>query len=321
MKTVKLIIVAVIIAALGYGIYRIVEKSEPTPNPPGFEVPEGCDLESTQNYVEFELSKIKDTDFDGLKKRYEELGALLKKEMDDAPQCLAVVTLNLRGVYLKRFVQMSDKEFSAAKWPNYLSIDRMNKSLKEELSKENADLNRIENTLNEYKKVLSYNERVKRQSAQRPKTIKSEWNYKNTKSIIDERRPDVNEAVNHTDEYKNTDKNNVKTRIYKGHVRFLESLVVLLENGINDDVVSEEWKNNDRELVAKEIELFAQRARDYYDASNTDVQSVSERLFEKLTFLTTEVERIENERIENERKAQADSLEYDLKNYQENENN
>lgn len=297
MKAVKIIIVAVIVAALGFGIYKLTEKLFFPNVEPVIEVPDGCDLKSETNYVQMELGKIKDDDFKGLETRYVQLSELYKHELGDAPQCLAVVTMSLRSSYIERFVQMADKEFAKDRWSHNKVIGELNKRIKTEVSEENAKLLRIENILKEFNKVLYFNSSVNTQCRQLPKSIKDKWNISNARNIIYEKRPSVNEPVRHTAQYLDTDINVVKQKLYNGHVAFLESLVELLGTTINDRVVMEEWENNDREAVAKEIERFTNNAAELYGRSTSDVNSVEKRLNVKLELYTNEVERIERERM------------------------
>lgn len=292
MKAIKIIIVAVIVAALGFGVYKIVHNKPKDPTGSGgIEFPEGCSVDSS--YIKSQFGIIKDTEFDELKQRYQQLYDLYSNEYRNEPECLYPIIFTLRKHYLTRFVTMADKEFEGKKWPHYSSIKNMNADLTKELSNNNENLQRIDRICKEYSKVWSHNNLVDTQCGKRPKSVLDKWDINNTQTLINKDRPSASEPVKHTTQYEDTEKSKIKNRLYEGHIAFLDALVDLLEKTIDNNTIKQTWIDSYREPVAKEIEAFEKNSNTLY---GKDPSSEKSRLYGRLTTCTQRVEEIEQAR-------------------------
>ena len=280
MKTVKIIIVAVLVAALGFGVYKIIDsgkKDTPTETDEII-IPEGCDVEWQTGYIEKEFEKIPNGEFKILKQRRVEMQGVLDDQMADAQKkCKETVDLILRNRYQLRFISMANSEFEANQWPHYTDIKEMNNSLLAELSQGSTELKKIETICNEYDKVLSYYKRVMGQSRQRAKSINDQWNLSNTRNLIMGGRPSASAPVNHTDTYNNSALDKVKDTLFKGHVKFLESLKQVAENDISQNHTKSNYYEVDNKY-SLELEIFKNNAASLYGVSNSKVREIIYRL-------------------------------------------
>ena len=284
MKALKITIVAVLVAALGFGLYKIIANHIDKPDDGKIIIPEGCDLEWDQNYIDSAYSAIPYGQFKTLKQRRQEMQGNYDRKMSDyPPQCQATVELILRNRYQSRFIQMADHEFEGSDWPNYSDIRDMNAALLKELSQGSNDLKRIESVCKEYGQVLYYNSLVKKQCSQRPTTVSDHWDFSNTRNLLG-RTPTTSARVDHTTQYSLSRLDNVKDRLYNGHVAFLDALVNLAESEIDKNPTRSNY-NRVSDIVAKEIEKFDKDAaslysKNYYTFVDSKAKQANSRLDE-----------------------------------------
>ena len=289
MKALKITIVAVLVAALGFGVFKILSNGNETDTGIGIEIPEGCDLDWAQEYIDSAYRVIPNGQFKTLKKRREEMQGNFARMMSDSPKkCQETVELILRNRYQSRFIQMANYEFDDTNWPHYFDIRDMNKALLTELSQGSKELKKIESVCKEYGIVINYNSRVKKQYDQRPTSINDHWDVANTRSIIGS-TPTASSPVDHTTQYATSRKSNVKSRLYNGHVAFLEALVSLAQTEIIKNKTKSHY-NQVCEIVTKEIELFRNNANTLYDKDYSTVKNKAEQLNKKLDKLETIVD-------------------------------
>lgn len=279
MKTIKLIIIAIFAAALGFGLYKVIIP-DPIPNPdpdPVIVIPDGCDLEWDQQYIDSVYRSIPNGQFQTLKRRRSEMTANYSKVMEGAPQkCKETVDLILRNRYQSRFINMANGEFEGKNWPNYSDIRDMNKALLAELSQGSSELKKIDKICNEYGQVISYNSKVRSQSYQRPSSISDHWNLSHTRNLINS-TPSASEPVDHTAQFESSRQGNVKDILYKGHVAFLEKIVELARLQIMDERTESNY-NRVFDTVTREIDQFKTKAESLYSKGYSPVNSTAERL-------------------------------------------
>ena len=285
MKAVKIIVVAVLLAALGFGLYLIIAPSGGTndnaESATEIVIPDGCDLEWAQLYIDSIYRAIPNGQFQALKKRRAEMQGNFDDMMTGSPRnCQETVKLMLRNRYQSRFITMANTEFEGKEWPHYSDIKEMNKALLTEVSQGSQDLKRIELICKEYGQVLSYNSRVKKQSYQRPSSLRDHWNFSNTRSLI-ANSPSVSAPVDHTLQYVSSKPGNVKTILYNGHMAFLEKLIGLARSEILDNRTDSNY-NRVFDIVTNEIELFKTNAASLYGQGYSSVNGTADRLTNKL---------------------------------------
>lgn len=282
MKAIKITIVAVLLAALGFGVYKIIANgNNPTPVEDSIVIPDGCDLDWAQQYIDSSYRAIPYGQFKTLKKRREEMQGNFNSMMSNSPKkCQETVDLMLRNRYQSRFIQMVNYEFDDTYWPHYYDIRNMNNALLEELSQGSTELKKIESICKEYGKVAYYNNRVKKQCEQRPSTLNDHWDFTNTRNLIGE-TPSASAPVTHTNQYESSRASNVKSRLYNGHIAFLESLVDLAKSEIITNSIR---SNYDRvcEIVSKEVERFKENAGSLYGKSYSTVRDKADQLNNEL---------------------------------------
>ncbi len=289
MKAIKIAIVTVLVAALGFGLYSIIDPfhEESDESSKGdIEIPEECDLDWAQQYIDSVYRTISNGQFQILKNRRGEMKSQFNNMMTGTPKkCQETVNLILRNRYQTRFVQMTKNEFAGKDWPHYSDIKEMNMALLNELSRGSSELKEIESVCNEYGKIVSYNARVKAQSNQRPSSIYNHWNFTNTKDLID-KAPSASSPVDHTTQYDLSKTESVKSILYKGNVSFLEALVRIANTEIGNNP-TKKYYDQVCEIVTKEIEEFKNKASSIYgraSSSESKARELNNELdgFEKL---------------------------------------
>ena len=287
MKAIKITIVAVLVAALGFGIYNIINPGEIPGKDDGEEgdslvIPEGCDLDWDQQYIDSVYKSIPNGQFQTLKKRRAEMTANYNNVMKDLPdKCKETVKLILRNRYLSRFIAMANREFEGSNWPHYSDIRDMNKGLMDERSQESSeDLKKIEKICNEYSQVANYNSKVKSQSGQRPSSVSDHWNFSNTRTLINS-TPSASAPVDHTAQYEASRQGSVKSSLYDGHVAFLTKLVALARQDIMNNNTEPNY-NRVFDIVTNEIERFKTNAESLYSKGYSSVNGTAERLTKEI---------------------------------------
>lgn len=285
MKAFKITIVVVLVAAMGFGLYRIIKPiidPDPKPNPDEeLVIPDGCDLEWDQMYIDSVYKAIPDGQFQVLKQRREEMTANYNNIMAGSPKrCKETVDLFLRNRYQSRFIQMAENEFRGEYWPHYNVIRDMNLALLKELSQGSEYLKKIKVICEEYGKVAYYNSRVKKQSGQRPGRITDHWNLVNAQDLI-RNPPSASDPVDHTAQYESSRSGKVKDILYNGHVAFLKALLVLAREEIQSNPTESNY-NNVFDTVAKEIEKFKSNAASVYGKGYGTVNNIAESLINQL---------------------------------------
>lgn len=283
MKAIKFTIVAVLVAALGFGLYIIIDPFNKDDSESGSEIviPEGCDLEWAQQYIDSVYHTIPNGQFQTLKNRRGEMQGNFNNMMTGTPKkCQETVGLMLRNRYQSRFIQMANSEFAEKNWPHYSDIRDMNKTLLAELSQGSQDLKKIESICKEYDQVVYYNNRVKNQSYQCPSTLYDHWNLSYVKNLISN-TPSASTPVDHTIQYESSKSENVKKVLYNGHVSFLEEMVDLTQTQIMDNPTKSNY-NQVCEIVSREIEQFKNNAASIYSKDYSTVEKKAEQLNKRM---------------------------------------
>lgn len=274
MKTIKIILVVALSAALGFGIYKMVEGRAPNGESAKcdtcIEFPKECNSDWAKKYIVEEYDKVPDGEFNMLKKRREEMQYYFKDMMKEKPaECQKVVDLYLCNRFQSRFVKMTENEFKEATWPHYETIKRMNVSLLDELKGGSEALKKNKTICDEYDRVVNYNYRVNAQCNQRPSSVNAKWNYETTEKLINN-TPLTSEPVSHTDQYESSRQGNVRTRLYNGNVAFLDSLINLASKEIIGNP-KKKFCDDVSNSVSKEVERFKKEADELYSKNYSDI--------------------------------------------------
>ena len=283
MKAFKITIVVVLMAAMGFGLYQVINPSDKDIPESSTEIviPDGCDLEWDQMYIDSVYKAIPNGQFHVLKQRREEMTANYNNVMAGSPKrCKETVDLFLRNRYQSRFIQMTENEFRGKSWPNYQVIRDMNLALLRELSQGSEDLKKIKAICEEYGTVASYNSRVKSQSYQRPKRLNDHWNLTNAQNLIGN-PPSASAPVDHTVQYESSRPGKVKGLLYDGHVAFLNALLELAREEILSNPTVSNY-NNVFDTVAIEIDKFKRNAASLYGKGHGTVNSIADSLITRL---------------------------------------
>lgn len=278
MKTIKITLVVVLLAALGLGIYFLLkpDSTPPIPDNPVI-LPSNCDKSSmlwNKNYIDSVFALIPIKDFDSLISTR----SRLDKSFDDvmknsAPECQKTVSLYVMDGERIRFCAMAENEFNGKVWGNYKTITSLSNSLLADYSanassinKKNTEvikstLNQYLNLCNQYQSLVNYNSRVNKQANQRPENYYDRWNFSNTQNLIDNTPSPKSDTVKNTTPYEDSRSSVVKDRLYRGHIAFLEQLVSLAKTEVEyrpDD------KNTIIDRVSSEIYDFYNRSQSLY---------------------------------------------------------
>lgn len=282
MKALKIIIVVVIVAALGFGIYKIVQNKPETPEIEDIDIPEGCEgvVSSAQQLIETRFNAVKDGEFNKLKSVPADLQSFFVGQ-DIESECMTSVNVIMRNRYLVRFIAMAKNEFSKKTWDwnNFITIEAMDKDFLNE-EKVNTDLKEFKTICEEYRKVASYHAKVYGgtktvgQCEKRPKSIDDRWDDANTQNLIND-QPSANEPVKHTTLYENTRKSPVRVSLHDGHVAFIDALVEKAKESIQNNPTEDNyWKVVNKVSDANsEITLYQNNAKSRYDVSTSVVSN------------------------------------------------
>lgn len=293
MKTIKILIVVAIVAALGFGIYKVFENPTPTepPTTDTGQIITAPPNDWIQQSIDSSYHAVPLNDFVALQKCRADMQLCFDDIMSDSSEiCRKTVKLMLRNGYQSRLIQMADSEFTQRNWPNCRKIKEMSSQLLSELRNGIDELRQIDPTwspdtaaldsiiviCNEYQKVYSYYSSVINQSNQRPSWYRSKWDFGTTEWLI-QNTPTASAPVNKTTIYQSSCRDNVIESLYKGHVKFLDKLVYdiakeeIRRKPTKDSVVCSE--------VSKEIRNFDSMAynlyRHYYDKRTIEYKAQS----------------------------------------------
>lgn len=233
MKTIKIILVAVILAAVGFVTYLLIKSGPDGPIIPEDSIPEGCKyIGEHYAYVDSVFNAIPYGDFRKLdntnKSLKTEYDGLMADAMND---CRDAMQIHIHGDYRNRFVEMADKEFEGEVWKNFDIVSKTNASMLKE-DPESPRLQRISRICKEYDRVRAFMGRLRSQCGQSPSSINSEWNVNNTRDIISS-IPSASDPVSHTAKY--TEARRAKEKLYNAHVSFLEDLIDLTKDEIPEN--------------------------------------------------------------------------------------
>ena len=265
MKTIKIILVTLLVIALGVGLFFLISKDgiDTGVPPDGPKIPEECNLEWAEHYIDSVYRAIPNGEFKQLETRRHQMQNHFDKLTQGYPaQCGETIVLMLRNRYTVRFVAMTKSEFADARWPHFVDIRRMNNDLMKEVTQANVELKTIESTCSEYGEVLAYNRKVKDQQGQRPSSIRTRWDDINSKILIDI-PPSASAPVTHTTAYDASRPGEVKSALYKGNVSFLEALVQMAFSEIKSDPTRLHY-NQVCNTVSEEIERFEKYSYSLY---------------------------------------------------------
>lgn len=279
MKTLKIIIVAVIVAALGFGIYMIVKNKPETPEKVEIDIPEGCEgvVSSAQQLIDTRFNSVKDGEFDKLKSTPEDLQTFFVGQ-NIKSECMTSLNVIIRNRYLLRFIAMAKIEFSGKSWSNWEKIESMNKEfLKEETN--NSDLKNFKKYCEEYRSISNYYYKVygnkSGQSNQRPSSISDRWDYNNAQSLINNADPEAKKPVSSTTRYEKTRKNEVKKNLHEGHVAFIDALLEKGKENLKKNPTEENYRKivNSLDDESSETYQYKNKAAVLYGVSSSEVNS------------------------------------------------
>lgn len=288
MKAIKITLTVILLAAMGVGLYYILR---PTPHPDTFDltIPKGCPLNLNDTlYLDSVFHTIAYGDFEQLKNRRAEFDNtyqnITQKEGDD---CKQTAKNMVEFSYYKRFLELTNNEFSAGQWPHVVTIKQMNDDLLQ-ISQNNGNLKSIKRNCSDYMALQNYNNQIDAQCKQKPSSIESKWDGKNTKQLID-RTISTADPVTHTNIYNETRTDKVRARLYYGHLDFLKKLVTLAKKKIQEDPTQENYYNV-YNTVTNEIDRFQGKSNgkdeftysDYYHKFKSERENAAKPLIDTL---------------------------------------
>ena len=299
MKTIKILTVVAMVAALGFGVYKVFKGDTPTESITGTgqiitDPSSDCNLDWKQQYIDSVYRAVPDRNFKALQERRAEMQDSFDSVMSGSSEiCIKNVKQMLSNGYQSRLIEMAHSEFDDADWPNCSKIKTMSSELLSELRNDIDELRQIDSAwspntaaldsiieiCDEYQKVVNYNASVGRQSSQTPGSFRSSWDFYNTKYLINN-TPMASDPVTHTTKYAFSRRNDVIKRLYRGHVGFLNQLVRLAGREIQHNPTRDCY-NNVREVVSKEIQKFEDSAGGLYGSYGAFRQEAKE-LYRKL---------------------------------------
>lgn len=271
MKTIKIIIVAVLLAVIGFVVYLISNSTPPTTTTDGNGgggIPIGCEyIKKDSAYIDSVFKAIPNGDFEKLngvnQTRMAEYDSLMEKDMVD---CREAMQMLIHSLYRNRFVEMADNEFNGREWQHFKNLYATNTTLLN-MEPESPRLKRIDKICKEYNAILVFNGRVWNQCQQKPKSTDSEWNAANTRNILSS-IPSASEPVSHTSAYANA--RQAREKLYSSHVVFLDSLIVLTKNNMPDNI-SDIEKLKAFKHVKGEVDVLKKMCPLYGKEFNKDV--------------------------------------------------
>lgn len=278
MKTIKIFLVVVLVAAFGFGIYKVLQKDQAVSDTkPAIVLPNNCDhnaMMKKKDYIDSVFSAIPLSRFDSLISTRNRLNRTYSKIMKNAdPECQKTVSLLVLNGEMTRFTIMAEDEFQKTDWDNYKQIESICDSMIEEYSANESEINKentrkIINQLNhfsilcsQYSELVNFNDNVNYQCNQRPASYYSRWNYNNTMNLIESIPTYTSDTISKTTQYESSRLGNVKNKLYLGHIAFLDSLVRIVCIEVNKKPARKEDIIKD---ASKEIEKFKDKAYSYY---------------------------------------------------------
>ena len=285
MKTIKIIIVVAIAAALGFGIYKIAENKPESIEPEVIEIPEACEgmVASATKLIEAQVNAVGDGDFKKLQALPEELRKFFANQNVE-PECMTSVNVVIRNRCMVRFIAMARSEFAKKSWnwDNFQSIEAMTANfLKGE--KSNSDLMEIDGICKEYRAIANYNGKVNKQSKQLPSSINDRWNYKTVENLLAS-VPTASTPVSNTTLYESTRKAAVQKKLHSGHVAFLDALMGQGKKALPDHPTDDQYRSVINKIADKDSEmaLYQNKAKSLYGVSSGDVNGNVKRWNETL---------------------------------------
>ncbi|MBQ0128408.1 MAG: hypothetical protein KBT57_01080 [bacterium] len=285
MKTIKIIIVVAIAAALGFGIYKIATNEPEQQQQEEIIIPEVCEgtVASAGKLIEAQVNAVGDGDFKKLQALPEELRKFFANQNVE-PECMTSVNVVIRNRCLVRFIAMARSEFAKKSWnwDNFKSIEAMTADfLKGE--KSNSDLMEIDGICKEYRVIVNYNSNVNRQSKQLPSSIDDRWNYKTVENLL-ANVPTASAPVSNTTLYESTRKAAVQKKLHSGHVAFVDALMEKGKVALPDIPTDSQYRSVINKIADKDSEmaLYQNMAKSLYGVSSGDVNGNVKRWNEML---------------------------------------
>ena len=285
MKAVKIIIVAVVLAALGVGIWKMCNTEPPKPfRAWKDQIPPECTgfAEIVEKSCDNEYGKLHDGDFDGLQTCYNSQKNLFDNDESSA-NCKEVIGLVLNNIHRERFVEMSNKEQSNKEWPNLEKMASLCDTHINIAGDSDSDLLRIKQGCTEYAALEEYLSNVNQQcNKTKPSSgLDSKWDMGNTRNLILS-RPEANDPANHTKPYEDSEKSKVQARLFDAHVKYLKKFVEKAKANVTENPSKQKWGNWSG-AVRRELDVFVQNAKVYGKLQsdvNAKVQEVKNALFD-----------------------------------------
>lgn len=264
MKAVKIIIVVAVLAALGFGIWKIVTGIVPEgPALDGVDIPEEC--QGVANRVKKKCDRtyglLSDGEFDGLQECYNKVYNYFAKDRS-TEGCMTSVELALNTIHRKRFVDMSDKEQSNKEWPHREKMEALCDSSMRTAGNSDSDLNRIKRGCTEYDSLVTYNSKVNQQCKSKPSGLKSQWEMSNARYLVSN-RPKAHEPANHTKPYEESEKSKVQEKLFTAHVEYLKAFVRKAEYNVKQSPIKKKW-DDWSSAVHRELKTFENNAQQVY---------------------------------------------------------
>lgn len=297
MKAVKIIIVAVVLAALGYGIWKMVTPEAPKPHRAWKDqIPPECTgfAEIVESSCDAEYGNLQEGDFDGLQTCYASQKSLFEND-ESSENCIDVISMVLNNIHLECFVEMSNKEQSRKEWPHREKMASLCDACMSTAGDSDPDLVRIKQGCTEYAALVNYNSRVQSQCGSRPSSLNSQWNLDNTKKLING-RPETHDPANHTKPYEDSEKSKVQDKLFVAHGQYLKAFVKNAETNVMETTnkkMWDDWSGGAR----RELDVFTANAKQVYGKSSSEVsdkaQEVKNDLFDlHVKYLTKYANRV-----------------------------
>lgn len=273
MKAIKIIIVAVALAALGFGIFKMATYKAPDEGGDvNVSFSTGCEKTDSLAMAKIKKAyrKINDDDFDGLQSCYDQNLSYYTNDVS-CHDCMIDIRIMLNSIHRMRFVEMSKMELGKKEWPHYKKIGALcDTCLKVPQAKKDKDLLWIRQGCSEYDSILEYNRKVNGQRYSRPKEMRSSWNMKNTKKLING-RPTAHNPADKTTAYEESEKSKVRAKLFDAHVDYLKAFVNLAKNNTTKQPDPNTWELWETKVFSEFATLTQERQ--VYGKSSSEVEN------------------------------------------------
>lgn len=233
MKHLKVLILLLVVTAMagGFVYYFTRDKADGTITPPKSTIKQ----ETVEKNIKEQIENAPNSTF--CVAAYEDILKQINLFFSDEPTNKKTYTMMLQGAYTRKFVEQANYVFDRATWGSS-DISTIRKELKrcKVFSPDDSGLRSISNILNDYDKLVKYNEEVNTACRQHPKCLSNinalymddDWNIGTTKGLISS-VPDITTKAKNSPIYQQTRKTKVEEQLKRAHKKFIEDKMACAE--------------------------------------------------------------------------------------------